>query len=118
MAKSQSTLKPKLVSAQKLGTPEHPPIKSPDQMVETISHLGTSGNFLKRTAGHLQELSTMLYELQDRGDTEREYARSIIIGVETLLDAYANDVEEVADGIIELSKDARAIREERKGGEV
>lgn len=109
-------------AGQKPATEEKPaePVIGIEKLIESARSMSLSGRDAKRAAGHIEELSRMLYEAQDRGiptTPEDTYLNDTAAAVANLLDCLAGDVRNVAKYIFELSAQADAVKKQlREGG--
>jgi hypothetical protein len=78
--------------------------------------MGITGDYTKRAAGHLQELSILLSEAQDGGHQTTDYLRSIVMGSQILLSAIAEEIDNVGDDLNDFAEDAQTLRKQTEGG--
>jgi hypothetical protein len=102
--KKQSITLPAVKETEKLTTAE--------EITERLSHQIFTLEHIKRSTEHIRELSLMLDEARD-GGTNGKHLQYIAMGVQNMVDVYANEIDECMEYFEKLVRVAGALR---KGG--
>jgi hypothetical protein len=95
--------------------PKREPITDPDELIRAVSGNHFTCEHIAKATGHIRELSMMLYEAQDSGQRCCDVSRA----VQDLMGTYADEIDECAEYLFNLVKDASGIvkQSEKSGAE-
>jgi hypothetical protein len=108
MANRKSTLKE---------IPKQSTNDTPQKIVESASYLTFTTEHIQKQCTHLNELSTMLYEAENRGDADPQYMGLIVQGAQLLIETFANDIEDATKYFTKLNDRAQDILNAQEKGD-